>query len=133
MAPRPAVGCRRVRMFCSGVAVAVLGCVLSAVTLASAAAADPIADAKAQAGVLAQTIDAQGRQIEVFAEQYNGARLHADQVAKQLATAEQGLRTATEQAARARAELGRQAVEAYTHGGYVSTPRAAPPNGGREP
>jgi cell wall-associated NlpC family hydrolase len=122
---------RRSRVVSCASVVALLTSILGAGTGlgAAPASADPIADKRAQVAVLARTIDAQGRQIQVLAEQYNGARYHADQVKQELSTAQQSLGTAQSDVARARAELGRQAVEAYIHGGYLAPPPTAPTAG----
>jgi peptidoglycan DL-endopeptidase CwlO len=111
-----------------GLAVLLLASMLATAT-AAGSSADPIADKTAQAAALAQKIDAQGRQIEVLAEQYDGARLHADQVSHQLVGANDALRQAQRQASLARASLGRQAVGAYVNGGYLAAPKDPPLNG----
>ena len=86
------------------------------------ALADQISDKKAQAAALAQKIDADARQVEVLAEQYNGAQYHLAQVQKQLADAEQGLQAAQAEAERDRAALAAEAVQAYVHGGMSDSP-----------
>ncbi len=96
---------------------------------ASPAGADPIAAKRAEAAALAFKIDAQGREMEVLAEQYDGAKLHADAVTMQLGAAQQQYSVAQDQATRARATLSAQAVEAYIRGGYLSPPQTAPYSG----
>ena len=120
---------RRVRIIGGGLALALFTSILGTVAVATASSADPIADKRAEAAALASKIDAQGRQIQVLAEQYDGARLHAEQVRQQLATAAGNLSQATKQAAEARTALGQQAVGAYIHGGYLVPPKAAPLSG----
>jgi cell wall-associated NlpC family hydrolase len=107
----------------------VLTSILGPIAVTTASSADAIADKKAEAAALARKIDAQGRQIQVLAEQYDGARLHAEQVNQQLAIAAGKLSEATKQVAEARTALGQQAVGAYIHGGYLVPPRAAPLSG----
>jgi cell wall-associated NlpC family hydrolase len=116
---------RRVQVLSGGTAVVVLMSIL----MAGTAPADPIADVTARAAALARTIDAQGRQVEQLAEQYDGARFHAQQVDSQLAAAEAGVAAATRQDTEAQAAMAGQAVEAYIHGGYLSPPRTAPYSG----
>jgi cell wall-associated NlpC family hydrolase len=113
--------------FTAGVILA--SALVSVMSSGASAGADPIAVKRAEAAALAQKIDAQGRQIQVLSEQFNGARLHAQVVDQQLGTAQQNLGLAQAQESRAKAELGRQAVEAYMHGGYLSPPSTSPMSG----
>jgi cell wall-associated NlpC family hydrolase len=87
------------------------------------ASADTIASKRAEAAALARQIDAQGREIEVLAEQYNGARMRSDQAANDVASAGDQLSRAQADVIKARAALAEEAVAAYTHGGYVSLPQ----------
>jgi cell wall-associated NlpC family hydrolase len=85
------------------------------------AGADPMSDKKAEAAALAQRINADARQVEVLAEQFNGAQYHVDEVQKQLADAAQRL-TATEATTELnRAALAKEAVTAYMHGGVTTS------------
>jgi len=86
------------------------------------ASADPLSDKKAQAAALAEKINAQGRQVEVLAEQFNGAQLHQTQVEQQLADAQQRFGVAQAQAEKNRVALNQEAVTAYVHGGVLSRP-----------
>jgi peptidoglycan DL-endopeptidase CwlO len=131
MAPSSVMPRRRVRTIGAGLAIVLFSSVLgAAASVAGAsvatASADPIADKQAEAAALARKIDAQGRQIQVLAEQYDGARLHAAQVNQQLKIAAGKLSQAAQQAAGARAALGQQALAAYVHGGYLAPPKTSP-------
>ena len=120
---------RGAQLIAGGTAVVML----ASMVMAGTAPADPIVDARTEAAALARTIDAQGRQMEQLAEQYDGARLHAGQTDRQLAAAELSLTAAAKQEADARAALNRQAIEAYVHDGYLSPPRVAPLSGSVDP
>ena len=86
------------------------------------ASGDPISDAQAQAAVLARQINDEGRQVEILAEQFDGAQVHADQVDAQLADATKKIAAAQATAEQTRNALAAEAVTAYMHGGYVSQP-----------
>ncbi|MDP9073216.1 MAG: hypothetical protein M3N98_03395, partial [Actinomycetota bacterium] len=100
---------------------------IASVVVPVSASADPVADRKAQAAALAQTINAQGHQVEILAEQFNAAQLHQTQVVQQLADAKQRLGVAQENAVRDRIALHDEAIVAYIHGGFAkpSTPVAS--------
>jgi cell wall-associated NlpC family hydrolase len=129
MAPSSVVPRRSASTIGGGIAVVLLASILGTTAAATSSSADPIASKKAEAAALARKIDAQGLEIQVLAEQYDGARLHADQVNQQLATAAANLSLAQQQATKARTSLGQQAVTAYLHGGYLSPPKSAPLSG----
>ncbi len=86
------------------------------------ASSDPISDAQAQAAALTRRINDDGRQVEVLAEQYDGAQVRADRVNAQLADATTRIAAAQATAERTQGALVNEAVTAYMHGGYVSTP-----------
>jgi cell wall-associated NlpC family hydrolase len=103
--------------------------VLSSFVLSGMSPADPVADARREATALARAIDAQGREMEILAEQYDGARYHVQQTETLLARATAALAEATRRDAEARATLVDQAIRAYMHDGYVSPPKVAPYSG----
>jgi hypothetical protein len=116
----------------SGTVAALVGSMLATGAMAANAApasADPIAARRSEATALAHKIDAQGRQMQVLAEHYDGARLHAEVIDQQLGAAQQTLGVAQAQAWRARADPGLQALEASIQGGYLSPPRTSPLSG----
>ena len=80
------------------------------------AQADAVGDKKAQAAALAQKINADAHQVEVLAEQFNGAQYHLAQVQQQLADAQQKL-AAPRPIEHNRAALANEAVLAYVQGG----------------
>jgi septal ring factor EnvC (AmiA/AmiB activator) len=129
MVPCSLVSRWRVRTVGGGLALVLITSILGTAATATTSSADPIADKRAEAAALARTIDEQGRQIQVLAEQYDGARLHADQVSQQLVAAAAKLSGAQQQLTAARTALGQQAVGAYVHGGYLAPPKTAPLNG----
>ena len=118
MAWRRAPGLRR------GLAALVAATIVGAPALAATAraAADDIANAQAEAATLARRIDDQGRQEEILAEQYDGARVHADEVDSKVADATQQLGTLAAGYEATHRTLVQEAVSAYVHGGYGSDP-----------
>jgi cell wall-associated NlpC family hydrolase len=86
------------------------------------ASSDPISDAQAQAAVLARRINDEQRQVQILAEQFDGAQVHADQVNAQLADAGDKMAAAEATADRTRTALAAEAVKAYMNVGYVSPP-----------
>lgn len=85
----------------------------------SSAAADPIADRRAEAERLGREIDEQGRRISVLAEQVNNARLEADEIEAAAAVVEAEVARTEQQVADARGRLRIQAVNAYVRGGSL--------------
>ena len=83
--------------------------------------ADNVSDKKAQAAALAAKINADSRQVEVLAEQFNGAQLHLTQVQQQLADAAQRLQTTQATTEQNRVALAKEAVQAYMHGGVATS------------
>ena len=123
MAPSPTVLHRRARLLRGGIAAGLLAALLGmAFVDVPTASGDPISDAQAQAAVLARQINDEGRQVEILAEQFDGAQVHADQVDAQLADATKKIAAAQATVEQTRNALAAEAVTAYMHGGYVSTP-----------
>src|SRR3954469_2784700 len=90
------------------------------------AAADPIADKKAQAAQLARDIEAKGERVSILAEQVNRARLEADTVNNKLAKARADMAATDAKAASVRSALRDQAINSYVKAG---TPTAIRTNG----
>jgi cell wall-associated NlpC family hydrolase len=103
----------------AGLFAALLG--MSLIVIPSASG-DPISDAQTQAAALARRINDEDQTEQILAEQFDGARVHADQVNAQLAAAGQRMTAAQGTADRTHAALAGEAITAYMHGGYVSTP-----------
>lgn len=82
--------------------------------LAPLAAADPIADKKAQAAQLAAQIDQLTTRQEQLAERYNAAQLKADTLKTQAAQAAANLAKARDQITKRRSAVQQVAVDAYT-------------------
>jgi cell wall-associated NlpC family hydrolase len=83
------------------------------------AGGDEIAEKKAEAQRIARQLESQGRRISIIAEEYNLARIEADEVAVRLATATAQLEQTTAESAAVRRRLKGQAVDAYVRGGAV--------------
>jgi peptidoglycan DL-endopeptidase CwlO len=113
---------RRAMVLRWGLGATMITSIVALSVIPTLALADQISDKKAQAAALAQKIDADARQVEVLAEQYNGAQYHLAQVQQQLSDAEQGLQAAQAEADRNRAALAAEAVQAYVHGGMTDSP-----------
>jgi cell wall-associated NlpC family hydrolase len=79
--------------------------------------ATPLDDARAEAARIEARLAEQGRRVSELDEQYNQARLAADESAAALVAAEDTLRASQHDLARARARLAREATQAYIHGG----------------
>jgi cell wall-associated NlpC family hydrolase len=107
----------RAKVLGYGLVATMITSIIALAVVPSSALADQVADKKAQAAALAQKINANARQVEVLAEQYNGAQYHLSQVQQQLADAEQRLQVASADAEHNRAALASEAVVAYVHGG----------------
>jgi cell wall-associated NlpC family hydrolase len=97
----------------------VITSIIAATVAPGLALADAVSDKKAQAAALASTINADGRQVEVLAEQYDGAQYHLTQVQQQLGDAAHALTAAQARAEHDRAALATEAVNAYIHGGVT--------------
>ncbi|HEX4978986.1 MAG TPA: NlpC/P60 family protein [Acidimicrobiales bacterium] len=87
--------------------------------VAPAAGGDEIADKRAEAARLSSELDRQGERISVLAERYNNARLEAERVAGELASAKEEMAEADAEVASLRRRLKRQAVDSYVQGGAV--------------
>src|SRR5260221_4760291 len=123
MAPSPTVLHRRARLLRGGIGAVLFAALLGMTFIAiPSASSDPISDAQAQAGVLARRINDEQRQVQILAEQFDGAQVHADQVNARLADAGDKMAAAEATAARTRTALAAEAVKAYMNGGYVSPP-----------
>jgi cell wall-associated NlpC family hydrolase len=120
----------RARILRRGLAAATISSFAALSVSPLPARGDAISDKKAQAAALAEQIDAQGRQVEVLAEQYNGAQYHLAQVQQQLADAQQRLSQAEADADRDRLALSQEAIVAYMHGGVTASPTLKSINGG---
>lgn len=120
---------RRARVLGPSLAATMILSIIVASVAPISASADTVSDKKAEAVALARQINAQGRQVEILAEQYNGAQLHAAQVEQQLADAQVNLAGAQATAARSRAALSHEAVLSYIHGGFIATPQLSSLNG----
>ena len=90
---------------------------LASCLITSAASAAPAPDKQAQAQQLAQQLDTQGRQISILDEQFNQARLKADQLDQEVADINARLAASDRQLAAARQRLGLTSVDAYVHSG----------------
>ena len=84
--------------------------------VAGPAAADPIADKRAEAERIAAELETQGRRVSVLAEQLNQARIEADRLEAQVRTAEIELLAADRQLAAVQARLRDRAVSSYVRG-----------------
>jgi cell wall-associated NlpC family hydrolase len=113
---------RRVRVLGGGLAATTILSIVAFSVAPAPASADAVTDKKAQAAALAQKINADAQQVEVLAEQYNGAQYHLAQVQQQLSDAQQRLGVARASAERNRAALAGEAVLAYIHGGVPNSP-----------
>ncbi len=112
---------RRARILGSGLLATMIVSIIATAIAPSPALADPVADKKAQAAALAQKIDSNARQVEVLAEQFNGAQFHLAQVQQQLADAQKRLDSTRADVERNRAALAAEAVVAYIHGGVTTS------------
>ena len=104
---------RRVRLTVCACAVALLGSSLAT----SAARADPVADKQAQAAALAQQIDSLGAKEAALSEQYDKAVLDVQTAKDNIARSAAQATKADADAARARALLRDDSLDAYIHGG----------------
>ncbi|MGI8683528.1 MAG: NlpC/P60 family protein [Acidimicrobiales bacterium] len=106
-----------------------LGIALCAVLLSStfglpgggrAALADDIADKRAEAGKVAEELEAQGERVSILAERLNQAQLQADKLAGQVRVAEAELAAADREVAAVRSRLRQRAVASYVGGGRTA-------------
>jgi peptidoglycan DL-endopeptidase CwlO len=81
------------------------------------AAADPIADKRAQAAQIASRLNSDNRRIDQLSEQFDRARLHTQQVEATLAGAKSDLAKTDSQVQLLRARLTSVAVSAYLRSG----------------
>jgi len=79
----------------------------------SAAAADPVAEKRAEAEQLARELEEQGRQVSILAERLNQARIEATGVEERVRAAEADLAVAERRLAEVRARLRDRAVSSY--------------------
>jgi cell wall-associated NlpC family hydrolase len=84
------------------------------------AIADPVADKKAQAQSLASQIDALGTKEAALSEQYDKSVLDAQSTATKVQQTAQQVSAAEQSAAKARAYLTTDAVNAYVNGGTLA-------------
>ncbi len=95
-----------------------VGALVAALLLPGApAAADPIAEKKAEAERIATRLEEQTARVSSLTEELNEARVESARLAEALAGAEHGVATAKDQVAATRARLTGQAVDAYVQGG----------------
>src|SRR5437660_10880552 len=93
---------------------------LTLMAAASAATAAPVDDARAEATRIEAELERQGEQISRLDEQYNRARIRAQQAETELGRERQGLANAEARLEAARQLMTRQALIAYVHGGNAS-------------
>ena len=84
---------------------------------AAPAAGDAIADKKAEAARLSQSLETQSRQLAILAESYNAASLRATDVSTSVTRAKTQMAATDAQAGLVRTRVKSQAVTAYVHGG----------------
>ena len=84
------------------------------------AAADSLANARAEAAQLASEIQAQGQQLAALSEQYDQAQIKVQQLDEQMSQTQAQIGQTKEQVTSAQADLRRQAVEDYTAGGNTN-------------
>jgi cell wall-associated NlpC family hydrolase len=95
-----------------------VGCLLLLCPLhAAPASADPADDKRAEARRIAAELDDLGRSVSVLAEEMDGGRLRADDLAAEAAAAERDLAKAEAEAVGARTRLAAEAVDTYVQGG----------------
>lgn len=85
----------------------------------TSAAADPLADKRAEAERIAEQLEQQGERISILAEEVNNARLEADKVETAAAAAAAEVARTEQQVLDARNRLRLQAVNAYVRGGQL--------------
>jgi cell wall-associated NlpC family hydrolase len=94
---------------------------------AAPAGADPAGDKREEARRIAAELDTLGRSVSVLAEEIDGGRLRADDLAAEVAAAERDLAKAEAAASAAKSRLAGEAVDTYIKGGMElgSTPMGA--------
>ena len=90
---------------------------LASCLITSAASAAPAPDKQAEAQQLAQQLQSQGRQISMLDEQFNQARLRAQQLDQQVVGINIELARSDQLLAAARQRLAQASVDAYVHSG----------------
>jgi len=83
---------------------------------AQRAAADPLANAQAQAGQLSAQIQAEGQRLEVLSQQYDAAEQQVQSLAAQVSTIEGQIQVTKQKVLTARTNLRDQALTAYMSG-----------------
>jgi len=81
------------------------------------ASGSPLDDKRREAARIQAQLDAQGERISILDEQYNRARLQVDDADAAVARSEKDQAAASTRFRSAQARLGRDAVDAYIHGG----------------
>lgn len=116
---RPTVAWRPLTRPLRSFVVTALAGILAVGFVPMGAAADPLADKRAEAERIARELDEQGQRISVLAEQVNNARLKADEVEAAAAALSAEVARTEEQVAAAKGRLRVQAVNAYMRGGQL--------------
>jgi len=75
---------------------------------------------------LAQKIDQEQQQVETLSNQFDAAQLHVQQVQQQVTAAQHSLSSDQSALDSVRLALTREAVNAYTTGGFAASPTASP-------
>ena len=88
--------------------------------IAAPSSADEIAEKRAEAARLAAALDDKGTELSALAEEYNEARLRAEQTAGQVQAVKGLVRQTDDLVRQARARVKGHAVDAYLRGGPTS-------------
>ena len=108
-----------------------LGCLVLLWTQhAAPAGAEPADDKRAEARRIAAELDSLGQSVSVLAEQVDGGRLRAEDLAAEAAVAERDLAKAEAEASSAKSRLAAEAVNTYVKGGMDLGARPAAANDG---
>ncbi|MFP5375719.1 MAG: NlpC/P60 family protein [Acidimicrobiia bacterium] len=99
--------------------VAILCSSLAGFGAGPVAAADPLAEKRAEAERLARELEEQGRRVSVLAERLNRARIEAAAVEERVAAAEAEVAAADAEVAAVRGRLRDRAVASYVRGGQL--------------
>jgi cell wall-associated NlpC family hydrolase len=102
-------------------ASALLVCFVVLSAMPRAAAADPIADKRAEAARVTRELERMADRIAVLAENYNEARINASAIDARLGKAAADAKQTDQRAASIRSRLRDRAVESYVAGGSTST------------
>ena len=105
-------------------ALAICLALLAPLAATQPALADQVADKRAEAARLAESLEEQGRKVSVLTEEVNQARLRADEVAAQARVAQERTRDTDRRVAQARARLKGHAVASYVEGGQLPAVQA---------